>query len=291
MLEACDIDIEVEHPHCDVNKKNCNTQDYNKMIYPLRRTTLKGFLWYQGEANTDWNRDKYNCSFPVKIDAWRKLFSSNSNTKLDAPYGFVQLSTNRPKADLGTAHIRWHQTSDYGFVPNTRQENVFMAVAIDTYDEQNGIHPRYKQVVGERLSVSGMNVVYNDKSYPANGPLVAQMEVTSGPVLQLKYDQDISYTNEEISGFFYCCTFDFEECDSGSNRNWKELSQELVEFDGFNVITIKIGELVVCEMEVPHIAYLWRQTPVVNYLGAPIYSKDLYSLPSAPWKISASNIV
>merc|ERR1712179_500327 len=102
-----------------------------------------------------------------------------------------------------------------------------------------------------------MNVVYNDKLYPANGPLISGVEVLSGPVLSLTYDQDISYNNEEISGFFYCCTFDFDECDRGSNRNWKELNQQLVEFESPNIINIKIGELVVCEMEVPHIAYLW----------------------------------
>ena len=50
--------------------------------------------------------------------------------------------------------------------------------------------------------------------------------------------QDISYNNEEISGFFYCCTFDFDECDRGSNRNWKDLNQELVEFDSRNTIII-----------------------------------------------------
>ena len=34
----------------------------------------------------------------------------------------------------GFADIRWHQTADIGFVPNTRMENVFMATAIDDTD-------------------------------------------------------------------------------------------------------------------------------------------------------------
>ena len=41
---------------------------------------------------------------------------------------------------------RNHQTADYGTVPNPRMPRTFMAVAVDTYDEENGIHPRFKQV-------------------------------------------------------------------------------------------------------------------------------------------------
>ena len=38
--------------------------------------------------------------------------------------------------------IRWHQTADYGYTPNHILENVFMAAAFDTYDEQGGVHSR-----------------------------------------------------------------------------------------------------------------------------------------------------
>merc|ERR1712226_313277 len=166
-----------------------------------------------------------------------------------------------------------------------------MAVAIDTYDEAGGIHPRYKQIVAERLATAGMNMVYGDNSFPLNGPMVDTIEMLSGPILSLKYDQEITYNNEEISGFYYCCT-EYEECDRGSNKNWLEVGKELVEFDETNGMTvnIKVGELIACEIEVPHIAYLWRQTPVRNYLGAPIYAKNGVwpsgvGLPSAPWKL------
>jgi hypothetical protein len=129
-----------------------------------------------------------------------------------------------------------------------------------------------------------MNVVYKHSDFPTNGPIVEWSDILEGPILSLKYDQEIVYNNEELSGFYYCCKLDYYDCDREKNRNWIELDKQLVEFVGSDVIHIKIGELVVCEMEVPHIAYLWRQTPIENYLGAPIYSKDSFSLPSAPWK-------
>merc|ERR1712020_814586 len=159
--------------------------------------------------------------------------------------------------------------------PNERQNNVFMAVAIDTYDEPNGIHPHYKQIVGERLSVAAMNVAYGDSTFPSNGPEVLEASVIEGPILSLKYNEPITYDNTEISGFYYCC-IDYERCDSNAG-NWPEIGKDSVELDDTDVtapkINIKLGDLVACEMEVPHVAYLWRETPIRGYLAAPIYGK------------------
>ena len=35
---------------------------------------------------------------------------------------------------VGYPDIRWHQTADYGYVPNPRMKNVFMAVTMDITD-------------------------------------------------------------------------------------------------------------------------------------------------------------
>ena len=61
--------------------------------------------------------------------------------------------------------IRWAQTANYGYVPNDRLKNVFMAVATDLGDPTSpygSIHPRDKQDVGARLAMSARAVVYND---------------------------------------------------------------------------------------------------------------------------------
>ena len=41
---------------------------------------------------------------------------------------------------------------------------------MDTYDEEGGSNPRYKQIVAERLSISGGNVAYGLTAQPTNGP-------------------------------------------------------------------------------------------------------------------------
>jgi len=42
------------------------------MIAPLQQTTIKGAIWYQGEANSDIS-DPYACTFPGMIASWRKV--------------------------------------------------------------------------------------------------------------------------------------------------------------------------------------------------------------------------
>ena len=57
---------------------------------------------------------------------------------------------------------------------NPRMPATFMAVAVDTYDEESGIHPRYKAVVGERLAVAGLAVAYGAEGVPSQGPVVTE---------------------------------------------------------------------------------------------------------------------
>merc|ERR1712080_551832 len=141
--------------------------------------------------------DKYNCTFPAMIDSWRKEFSY-----LDAPFGFVQLSTIK-HGDTGLSYpqIRSHQTADYHTVPNPRMPGTFMAVAVDIYDREFGIHPRYKQVIGERLATAGMAVAYGLDSFPSQGPIVTALDILGDGELQLTYDQDFTYDDSELTGF------------------------------------------------------------------------------------------
>ena len=32
------------------------------------------------------------------------------------------------------------------------------------------------------------------------------------------------------------------------------------------------------------LSYIWRETPVKEYLGLPIYGEEPFNLPSPPWK-------
>lgn len=71
---------------------------------------LSTFYFISGEANANYHRDKYNCSFPVMIDDWRMAFheGSGGQTALDFPFGFVQVPLNSQilKAYILTIFLR-----------------------------------------------------------------------------------------------------------------------------------------------------------------------------------------
>merc|ERR1711899_50151 len=290
-LASCDAPL----PCNEDAPQNCHNRLYNAMIHPLARVALKGFLWYQGEANTGFNRDIYNCTFPAMIDAWREVFSSNSNTAPDAPFGVVQLASWRPdNMDAGFPVIRWHLTADYGYVPNDRLQNVFMASPLDTYDDKDGypggIHPRYKQIVGERLAIAGMDVAYGTPLIPLPyGPIPSSVKVTANSanqVIIVTYDDVIVYDNTEISGFYICQDTPIN-CDS-TNRldGWVEVAKEAVSQLNEYVLYITPDTPFNAD-NVFSLAYAWRETPVKRYLGLPVYGdKEHYSLPSPPWKMA-----
>ena len=100
-----------------------------------------------------------------------------------------------------------------------------MGVAIDTYDEESGIHPRNKQLVSGRLASAGLNVAYDMTSYPTNGPFpeawnFAQLE--DAIQVDILYDQDFEWNPVESEGFYTCCLDSIEDC---NNRNgaWEKV--------------------------------------------------------------------
>ena len=274
-LEACDVpdNVDVGTPF------NSNSYLYNAMIHPLLRHTIYGALWYQGESNAGWNNELYTCNFYTMIDDWRSKWADESDSDPNYPFGFVQLGNFI--GEPGGVLIRWHQTGDDGVVDGS----VFMAVAMDTYDEENGIHPRNKQIIGERLGIAGGNVAYGMDQNPTNGPFPAMTLSQGLLVLDYPSTPGITYSNAEISGFYACC-LEYDLCDAGAAGNWLKLAKELVQFDAAqNKITVDYSGECANSGGANGIAYLWEDSPVKGMLAAPIYSNDDFRLPAAPWKI------
>ena len=74
----------------------------------------------------------------------------------------------------GFPTIRWAQTANYGYVPNPRMQNVFMAVSMDLGDPTSpydSIHPRDKQDVGARLALAARGVAYMETDVYFTGPI------------------------------------------------------------------------------------------------------------------------
>lgn len=144
---------------------------FNAMIAPIQNQAIKGFLWYQGESNTD-RPKSYKKLLPALISDWRNQWNEG-----DLPFFFVQLSNymdvNYLPVESKWAELREAQLQALS-VPNTA-----MAVTIDL-GEWNDIHPLNKKDVGERLALCAQNLAYGEKDRVFMGPIYqsAKIEAT-----------------------------------------------------------------------------------------------------------------
>ncbi|MBN3300473.1 SIAE acetylesterase, partial [Amia calva] len=257
-----------------------NTVLWNAMIHPLLNMTIKGAIWYQGESNTEYHQDLYNCTFPAMIDDWRMAFhqGSGGQTSPVFPFGFVQLSTYI-KRSLSDAfpNLRWHQTADYGFAPNPRMKNTFMAVSLDLGDEASpwgSIHPRYKQDVAHRLTLGARAVAYGEKGVSFQGPFPQDIRL-QGEYINITYSEKVSVTKSHTA---------FEVCCSSSQRDHRNASfawvrAPIVETSS-NVVVLSTDK---CSDEVAALRYAWRDWPC-QLKACPVYSAD-HALPAAPFML------
>lgn len=142
--------------------QNQPTALYNAMVAPLVNYTIKGFLWYQGEANTG-RAEEYAKLQPAQIIDWRNKWKQG-----DLPFLYVQLpgfmDYNYLPSESQWAALRESQLRSLS-VPNTG-----MAVAIDL-GEWNDIHPDNKKDVGERLALFAEKIAYGQRDIVCSGPL------------------------------------------------------------------------------------------------------------------------
>nr|XP_020013417.1 sialate O-acetylesterase isoform X1 [Castor canadensis] len=248
---------------------------WNAMIHPLCNMTLKGVVWYQGEANKDYNRDLYNCTFPALIEDWRQTFhhGSQGQTERFFPFGFVQLSSFLTGySDDGFPEIRWHQTADFGFVPNPKMPNTFMAVAMDLCDRDSpfgSIHPRDKQTVAYRLHLGARAVAYGEKNLTFQGPLPEKIQLFAHKgLLSLTYSQQIQVQRRDNKIFEISCC---------SDHQCKWLPAPMNTFSTHN-LTLDINS---CLGTVVALRYAWTTWPC-EYKQCPLYHPSS-TLPAPPF--------
>lgn len=137
---------------------------YNGMIHPIVPFTIKGVIWYQGEANKK-NAEQYSRLFPAMIKSWRSIWGQG-----DFPFYFVQIST----LDWGGEDwvtLREAQLETMLTTPNTG-----MAVTLDI-GQEDCIHPPRKKEVGDRLAYWALAKTYGFKGVQCSGPVYKSMEI------------------------------------------------------------------------------------------------------------------
>jgi sialate O-acetylesterase len=154
---------------------------YNAMVAPVINYTIKGFVWYQGEANTA-KAEEYAKLQPALINDWRTKWNQDNLSFL-----YVQLpgfmDYNYLPSESQWATLRESQLKSLS-VPNTA-----MAVAIDL-GEWNDIHPDNKKTVGERLALAAFKITYGE-NIVHSGPIYQSHAIEGNKII-------ISFTNTGI---------------------------------------------------------------------------------------------
>ena len=164
---------------------------YNANIHPIINTTIAGVIWYQGCHNVTTTAGHYDLLLERFIASWREVFRNQ-----ELPFYVVQIAPHTYEGVKG-AVLREKQA----LVAN-RLDHVEVIATIDQNERTGDIHPRNKQVIGERLAAAalgehyGLDVVYKAPQYlshkvEGNKIRVSFSEVKDG----LKCDSD------QIRGF------------------------------------------------------------------------------------------
>lgn len=139
---------------------------WNSMIHPVLPYAIRGAIWYQGESNSIRHED-YRHVFTKMINSWRKEWGQG-----DFPFYFVQIAPHYKQPP----QIREAQLETWQTVPNTG-----MVVIPDAADSTD-IHPRWKQIPGERLAKWALAKTY-DKKIAFSGPRYKSHEVRGNQVI------------------------------------------------------------------------------------------------------------
>jgi sialate O-acetylesterase len=146
---------------------------YNAMVAPETNYTIKGFCWYQGEANTG-KAEEYARLLPALINDWRSKWKLGN-----LPFLYVQLpgymDYNYLPSESNWAMLRESQLKALSV------NNTAIAVAIDL-GEWNDIHPDNKKDVGERLALAAQKLAYKE-DLVYSGPIYQSSAIEGNKII------------------------------------------------------------------------------------------------------------
>jgi sialate O-acetylesterase len=147
---------------------------FTAMIAPMLNYSIKGVIWYQGEANAG-RPVEYRTLFPAVITTWRQQWKQG-----DFPFLFVQLANYMQTKDQ-PGESSWAMTRE-AQLKTLSLPNTGMAVITDI-GEWNDIHPLNKEDVGKRLALWAQKQAYGDKKVVYSGPLYQSMSVQGNKII------------------------------------------------------------------------------------------------------------
>lgn len=235
---------------------NLPTVLYNAMINPLIPYTIKGAIWYQGEANAS-RAYQYRDLLPLMINDWRSRWGYRF------PFYIVQLANFMARHDHPTESA-WAELREAQAL-TTNLDNTGVSCTIDIGMEKD-IHPSNKQDVGHRLALIARAETYG-QNVEFSGPLYKSYEMM-GHCIRIHFDHttDGLKTNDDrpVTGFAI----------AGPDHVWHWATATI---DGNSVIVSSD------KVKFPvAVRYAWADNPACNlYNGA--------NLPAFPFRTDCWN--
>ncbi|MBD3241982.1 MAG: 9-O-acetylesterase [Chitinivibrionales bacterium] len=226
---------------------------YNAMINPLLPYSIRGAIWYQGEANAG-RAYQYRKLLPAMIGDWRRAWGRE-----DLPFGIVQLANFMETTEVPTSSA-WAELREAQAMTARKDENTGLAVIIDI-GEADDIHPKNKQEVGRRLSLWALGTVY-DRDTVYSGPRYESVSIADGKV-EIAFTHvggGLTVKGDTLTGFAIA--------GADSQFVWAEAS-----VSGKNTVTVWSDKV-----DLPFaVRYAWADNPVCN-----LYNKE--GLPACPFR-------
>lgn len=145
---------------------------YNGMIHPFVGFSIRGAIWYQGEANHNEGM-LYADKMKALIQGWRRVWDQG-----DFPFYFVQIAPYKyGDEDPSILAEFWEaQAAAAKEIANTGM------VVINDIATLDNIHPPNKQDVGKRLALLAMRNDYGRSDVVASSPKMASFQAKDNEI-------------------------------------------------------------------------------------------------------------
>ena len=125
---------------------------FDNMVKKIIPLSCKGIIWYQGEAD-EIRPNIYDISLEKVIESWRKSFGQ------ELPFLFVQLAPFYKWLNQGIGGLYYPILREKQLTVSKVGINAHMACISDSGDKYD-VHPKNKEVVGNRLFLLALDYVY-----------------------------------------------------------------------------------------------------------------------------------
>jgi len=151
---------------------------YNGMFHPLRHYTIKGFLWYQGEANVG-HHDDYAQRLKTMVDRWRADFGDTNNSLPFYQAEIAPWEGYGGRDGLSGALLREAQHKAAHLIDNC---GCIVTNDLVKEYERPQIHPANKRDVGYRFAYLALQRTYGFRTINGESPEFERMEVKGNEV-------------------------------------------------------------------------------------------------------------